>query len=115
MYESPDAFANVLAVSTPPGIPGRTRLFWANGVLFRFFPLLPSEVMAREIVNGHLIWDHIEFAPMPEYRNLLQVAERPLLTINVLNVSNHIVFRPVTEWIRDNLIGKKLSKQRGIN
>ena len=115
MYESSDAFANVVAGSAPPGIAGQTRLFWANGVLFRFFPLSPSEVMAREIVNGHLIWDHIEFAPMPEYKNVLKVAERPLLTINVLNVSNHVVFRPVTEWIRDNLIEKKPSKRRGID
>lgn len=110
MYESSEAFAKVIALSNPPGIPVQTRFFWANGVLFRFFPLSPSETSAREIVNGHLVWDHMEFAPMPEYTNVLQVAERPLVTINVLNVSNHVVFEPVTEWIRNNLIEKKSAK-----
>ena len=115
MYESSEEFAKVIAISNPPGIPVQRSLMWASGVLFRFFPLTPSEVMAREIVNGHLIWDHVEFAPMAEYKSVLQVAERPLITINVLNVSNHVVFGPVTEWIRHNLIEKKPSKQRGIN
>jgi len=85
-------------------------LFWANGVLFRFFNHPPSEALATEMVNGHLIWDHVEFAPMQEYTNQLQVAERPLVRINVLNVSNHVVFEPLTKWIRDNLI-----KKRGID
>ena len=110
MYESSEAFANAIALTAPTGIPGQARLFWANGVLFRFFTHPPSEALVREVINGHLIWDHVEFAPMPEYKNKLQVAEKPLVTINVLDVSNHIVFRPVTEWIRDNLIKKKFSK-----
>lgn len=115
MYESSEAFANVIALSSPPGIPGQARLFWANGVLFRFFSHPASEALIKERVNGHVIWDHIEFAPMPKYSNVLQAAERPLITINVLNVSNHIVFGPLTEWIRHNLIEKKSSKQRSIN
>lgn len=110
MYESPEAFAKVIALANPAGIPVQARLFWANGVLFRFFNLRPSETLAKEMVSGHIIFDHIEFAPMPEYRNQLQVAERPLVAMNVLNVSNHVVFGPFTEWIRDNLIKKKRSK-----
>lgn len=105
-YESSEAFANVIALSTPPGIPMQTRLFWANGILFRFFNHAPSETLAKEIIDGHLILDHIEFAPMPEYRDELKVSERPLITINVLNVSNHVVFGPLTKWIRDNLAKK---------
>jgi len=115
MYESSEAFANVIARVTPPGVPVQARLFWANGILFRFFTPPRSEAVAKEIVNGHLIWDHIEFAPMPIYSNVLKVAERPLVTINILNCSNHVIFAPVTEWIRHNLIEKKSSKQRGIN
>jgi hypothetical protein len=109
MYESSEAFTNVIALSTPPGVPVQARLFWSSGVLFRFFPHPPSEAVAKEIVNGHLIWDHIEFASMPEYVNELKVEERPLVRIKVLNVSNHVILEPVTKWIRDNLIRKKTS------
>ena len=107
MYESSEAFANIIALFNPPGVPVQTRLFWANGVLFRFFSHPPTDAVTKEAINGRLIWDHIEFAPMPEYENPLKVAEKPLVTINVLNVSNHIVFGPLAEWIRKNLIDKK--------
>jgi len=113
LYETPEAFVNVIALTNPPGIPMQTRLFWANGVLFRFFNHPPSETLAKELVNGHLIWDHIEFAPMPEYKSEIKVEERPLIMINVLNVSNHVVFEPLTRWIRDNLIKKEPKTQVG--
>ena len=105
-YQSAEAFANVIATANPAGIPFQSRLFWANGVLFRFFSHPPSEALVKEIINGHLIWDHIEFAPMPEYKKELKVAERPLGAITVINVSKHAVFNPLTVWIRDNLIKK---------
>jgi len=107
MYESSEAFANVIATANPPGIPIQKRLFWANGVLFRFFSHPPTEAVTKEAINGRLIWDHIEFAPMPEYMSQLQVADRPLVIMKVLDVSNHIVFGPLAEWIRKNLIDKK--------
>ena len=107
MYESAEAFTNVIALSHPPGVPGIARMFWANGVLFRFFNHPPSEESAKKIINGHLIWDHIEYAPMPEYKRMLQIKERPLVTINVLDVSNHTLFGPASKWIFDNLIEGK--------
>jgi hypothetical protein len=110
MYESSEAFANVIGLARPPGVAAQTRLFWANGVLFRFFSHQPSEALSKEILNGHLIWDHVEFAPMPEYKNVLKVVERPLVMINVLNVSDHVIFGPVSKWIYDNLIKKRLPK-----
>ena len=105
-YASSEDFTQVIALARPPGVPAQVRLFWANGVLFRFFPHPPSEVRAKSIVNGHLIWDHVEFAPMPQYSRQISVAERPLVTIFVLDVSNHVVFDPVSKWIRNNLIEK---------
>jgi len=110
MYESSEAFTNVIARAIPAGAPVQAKLFWANGVLFRFFNFNPSEIEAKERISGHVIFDHVEFAPMPEYKNQLQVAERPLVAMYVLNVSNHVIFDPFTEWIRDNLIKKKSSK-----
>ena len=72
---------------------------------FSTIPLLKS--LAKETISGHLIIDHIEFAPMPEYKNELNTPKRPLARITVLDVSKHIVFNPLTAWIRDNLIRKK--------
>jgi len=106
LYDSAEAFVNVIALSIPPGVSSQSRLFWANGVLFRFFSHPPSEAIAKEVLSGHVIWDHIEFAPMPEYKNELKVAERPLVMTTILDVSSHPLFRRLTAWIRDNLIKK---------
>jgi hypothetical protein len=105
-YESAEAYVNVIGLANPPGVPFQARLFWANGVLFRFFNHAPTEALAKETIAGHLIFDHIEFAPMPEYKTELKVTDRPLGIMNVLDVSNHVVFDPLTAWIRKNLIKK---------
>jgi hypothetical protein len=98
---------NTVTDGIPQGVPFQARFFWANGILFRFFNHAPSEALAKEIISGHLILDHIEFAPMPEYKNELKASTRPLASISVLDVSKHIVFNPLTAWIRDNLLKTK--------
>jgi hypothetical protein len=105
-YETAEEFVNAIALVNPPGIPFMARLFWANGVLFRFFNHFPSEALSKETLAGHLIFDHIEFAPMPTFRRELKVPERPLGIIDVLDVSKHVVFDPLTAWISQNLIKK---------
>ena len=105
-FESAEEFAAVIALANPPGFPFQARLLWANGVLFRHFSHPPSEAIAKELVEGHLILDHIEFAPMPTFKNEIKVAERPLGTIGVLDVSKHVVFGPLTAWILKNLLKK---------
>lgn len=105
-YESVEAFIGVYSFTNPPGIPFQAKFFWANGILFRFFNHPPSEALAKEIVNGHIIFDHIEFAPMAEYKKELKIPERPMGNIIVLNVSTHTIFDPLTAWIHKNMLKK---------
>jgi len=106
-YKTAEEFVAVIASPNPADVTFQTRLFWANGVLFRFFNHAPSEALAKEIVsNGHLIFDHIEFAPMPNFSQVLRHSERPLGTVHVIDVSKHVVFGPLCKWIKENLIGK---------
>jgi len=105
-YESVEAFTEVYSFTNPPGIPFQAKFFWANGILFRFFNHAPSEALAKELLKGHLIFDHLEFAPMPEYKKELKIPERPMGTIVVLNVSKHAVFNPLTTWISKNMLKK---------
>jgi len=104
VFDNADDFADCIASANPPEIPFRIRLFWANGILFRVYNHAPSETFAKEILSGHLIWDHVELARMPEFRDEIKPTKRPLGTINVIDVSKHAVFEPFTAWIRDNLI-----------
>jgi hypothetical protein len=104
-YENHEALVEAICMGTPAGIPGRATLFWGNGVLFRFFAFPPSEAISKEYVSGNLIWDHIEFAPMPTYVKEIQgPRNRSMFTVYVLDVSRHTTFGPLTKWIRDNLL-----------
>jgi hypothetical protein len=72
---------------------------------------MPTDVISRELINGHIIWDHVDFAPMSTYKREIQgPSDRPLVTINVVDVSGHSVFDDVTKWIRDNLLSIKEPK-----
>ena len=104
-YGSVEQFASVIGLGSPPGIPSRAKLLWANDVLFRHFALPPTDAITKENIKGHLVLDHIEFAPMPEYQKEIQVLpDRPLMTIFVLDVSEHFVFDPLSKWIKENLL-----------
>lgn len=106
-YESAEVLVNRLAKSAPAGVPSRATLHWANGVLFQFVSPVPNAVISKELLDGHIIWDVIEFASMPIYRSEIQgSSERPLVTINVMDVSNHTVFGELTKWIKDHLLDK---------
>jgi len=109
-YENAEAFAKIIVSAVPHEAHSQTKLFWANGVLFRPFSHPPSEALSSEILKGHIIYDHVEFAPMAEYKSELKIVERPLVLINILNVSNHVVFDPLSKWIHDKLIAKKSLK-----
>ena len=109
IFENAQELANVIAFAYPNGVPFQVRLFWANGIVFRFFCHPPTEALAKEILEGHLVWDHIELASMPEYKNELKVPERPLGNITTLDVSRHAIFAPLTAWVRDNLIEQQTS------
>lgn len=103
-YENPQAFLDVISVANPPDVPFQLKFYWANGILFRVFNHPPSEELAKKILDGHMILDHIEFAPMPQFVNMLDIPNRPLGKINIINVTNHVLFEPLAAWIRDNLL-----------
>ena len=108
-YESPEALANVVAMPVPPGVPAPITLHWANGIVFRGAAYQPTDSIVKEYVSGHLLWDHVDFAPMPQYVKEIKAPDKPLVTVNILDVSKHTVFGPVAQWIRANLIEGKPS------
>lgn len=103
-YESPEDFVSTIFITTPEGVQSRTSLNWAHGILFRFFPFAPTESMSKEYVEGHLWWDHLEFAPMPTYRREIQVPGKPLSLVGVIDVSRHALLGPFAQWASRNLL-----------
>jgi hypothetical protein len=104
-FDSVDSFVQtIVSGTTSMGMQIQVRLFWGNGVLFRFYNHIASEALSKEMLDGHVIFDHIEFSPMPTFRNLLQSPDNPDIKIAVLDISRHVVFGPLTSWIHENLL-----------
>jgi hypothetical protein len=105
-YESPEEMIKRLVATVPAGVPAQSSLRWANGVLFSFANFQASDSLVKEFIAGHLLWDHVDFAPMAKYVPEIPVKDKPMVQINVVDVSTHSLFEPFTRWIRDNLLAK---------
>ena len=98
-YESADAFAKAATQTFIPGMPARTgNFFWANGILFKHSPYIGSDSIIKQYLEGHLPLDHIEYAPMPEFRKEIHV---DAFVLTVIDVSTHTLFRELTKWIKE--------------
>jgi hypothetical protein len=98
-YDSSEEFINNSVMGAPPGAVV-TALKWVDGVLISFSALPINEVTSKEIIEGRLHWDHVSFAPMPEYKE--QVVTPNGITVIIRDVSNNPVFKRIAEFIKEN-------------
>jgi hypothetical protein len=61
-------------------------LRWAEGVIFRFTGMPPTDEVVREQLQGKIHWSAVEWALMPEYKNVILIQEINA-KIPVINVS----------------------------
>lgn len=111
-YETPESLIATIAVGATPSIPGQVILRWANGVLFAIAAFQPSDALTKENIAGHLLWDHVDFALMPEFASEIHLSDKPMLAINIINLSKHPTFGPFADWIKTSVAAKSLPLQR---
>lgn len=103
-FKTTEEFANFVAAPAPPGMGGMTGALWANGVVFRHTPLNPATSgLGEEFLKGNVIWDTVEFAPMPKHVPELHPASRASFTINVVNVSGNLLFEEFSKWAKSQI------------
>jgi hypothetical protein len=61
-------------------------LRWAEGVIFRFVSMPPTDEVVRELLQGKIHWNVVEWALMPEYKNVILIQDINA-KIPVINVS----------------------------
>jgi hypothetical protein len=109
-YENPQAFADAITLSLMRGGGGRMGpMLWAHGVVFRHAPFAPSDRITEEYLKGHLPFDNLEFAPMPDFVREIQYFG---FVITVLDVSNNYVLNNLGKWISENLLNIKPAKKK---
>jgi len=74
--------------------------YWANGIVFRYYPFAQTDSIIKEYLKGHLPLDLIEYAPMINYVPEITMKDT---TFVIANVSNHSTFSALTLWIADEL------------
>jgi len=95
-YGSYEEMAREIAYGVP--IP-TVMLRWSKGILFNFVSYQPTDSVMRQLMDGVLYWDHLDFAEMPEYREEIPLAGSPARVL-VRNLTGHPLFDQVAEFVK---------------
>jgi hypothetical protein len=97
-FSTPDEiarFTSIVAGGKPAG------LYWAEGVVFLYFPLPAStEAAAKELIeNGRVYWTFVGYAFMPKYQSTIETKEK--IIVPVIDMSSNPMFRKVASWLKE--------------
>ena len=74
IYYSLEDLVRLCSIGARPG--GLTApLRWAEGVVFRASGLPPTEDVIEEMLKGKIHWNVVEWALMPEYKDIIPISE----------------------------------------
>jgi hypothetical protein len=97
-FSTPDEiarFTSIVAGGKPAG------LYWAEGVVFLYFPLPAStEAAAKELIeNGRVYWTFVGYALMPKYQSTIETKEK--IIVPVIDMSSNPMFKKVASWLKE--------------
>jgi hypothetical protein len=81
----------------PGGLAGP--LSWAEGVVFRFSRLAPTDEVFRELLQGKVHWNVVEWALMPQYKQVIPLEEINA-KIPVIDVSTTTILCDVAKALK---------------
>jgi hypothetical protein len=87
------------SVGVQPGGLARP-LSWAEGVVFRFSRMTQTDEICRELLQGKVHWDVVEWALMPQYKHVIPIEEINA-KIPVINVSTTAILCGVAEALKE--------------
>ncbi|MCW4016855.1 MAG: hypothetical protein NWF06_10830 [Candidatus Bathyarchaeota archaeon] len=78
-----------------------TGLYWANGVVFIYYPLPTStEIAAKAIIEEKKVyWAFVSYALMPQYKSIIETKER--IMVPVIDMSTSNLFSKVAQWLKE--------------
>jgi hypothetical protein len=75
-------------------------LSWAEGVVFRFSRMTPTDEIVRELLQGKVHWTVVEWALMPQCKQAIPVEEINA-KIPVINVSTTTILCEVAKALKE--------------
>jgi len=100
-FATPDDIARFISVIAGGKLSG---LYWAEGVVFLYFPLPASTETASKalIEDKRVYWTFVGYAPMPKYQPTIETKEK--IIVPVIDVSSNPMFRKVASWLKEQKI-----------
>ncbi len=88
-------FASIIAGGKAAG------LYWAEGVVFLYFPLPAStETTAKMLVeHGRVYWTFLGYSLMPKYQLTIETREK--MIVPVVDVSSNKLMKKVAVWLKE--------------
>jgi hypothetical protein len=88
-------FANIAVGGKTTGV------YWANGVVFIYYPLPTStEAAAKALIEERKVyWAFVSYALMPQYRSIIETKER--IMVPVIDMSTSKLFQKVAQWLKE--------------
>ena len=87
-------FANIAVGGKTTGV------YWANGVVFIYYPLPTStEIAAKALIEEKKVyWAFVSYALMPQYKPIIETKER--IMVPVIDMSTSKLFSKVAQWLK---------------
>ncbi len=87
-------FANIAGGGKTTGV------YWANGIVFIYYPLPTStEAAAKALIEEKKVyWAFVSYALMPQYKSIIETKER--IMVPVIDMSTSKLFSKVAEWLK---------------
>ncbi|NWF87388.1 hypothetical protein HXY32_06240 [Candidatus Bathyarchaeota archaeon] len=97
-FATPDEIARFTSVIAGGKLAG---LYWAEGVVFLYFPLPAStETAAKELIeNKRVYWTFLGYAMMPKYQPTIETKEK--MIVPVVDMSSNPMFKKVANWLKE--------------
>jgi hypothetical protein len=97
-FATPDdiaRFASIIAGGKAAG------LYWAEGVVFLYFPLPAStETTAKMLVeHGRVYWTFVGYSFMPKYQQTIETREK--MIVPVVDMSTNKLMKKVAAWLKE--------------
>ncbi len=98
-YYSHDDLIKLSSIGIQPG--GLTLpLSWAEGVIFRAQAMPTTDEVIKEQLQGKIHWTSIQWALMPEYKNVILIQDINA-KIPIINVSANSIFSEVVRALKE--------------
>ena len=97
-FPTPDDIARFTSVIAGGKLAG---LYWAEGVVFLYFPLPPSNTaVARMLIeSGKVYWTFVGYALMPKYQLTIETKEK--MIVPVIDISTNPLLSKVARWLKE--------------